>query len=903
MLLATQKSEHPLSKYEWGIIISGCLISLVLYFIFSHSAQKLTQNQQQIEVLAKVQHQLIQASLLLESSAHITADSAPYASFQKAQTHIKQLQQGGSYAGLTLQATDDPALHRMLSEANTTLKLLLESLTEIGQPPLQAGTHINLLSQQYSELEGYLYQQAQRLLKQQSHQFFSLIACTLLITGVGVMLSRRLQMQQAAHERSLQQSEMNANISKEKLQQIIEAAGLGYYDWYCDDGIYEVNHQWLQILGFPFDKTQLSVNQVLNRIHPDDYNRVQHKLTHCVESGESFYLEYRVRHHDQSWIWVESSGRAMSPPSNPQSDTDTIHIYGTLQNITERKKIEQEHRENDQRFRKLIEALPTVAVQGYDKTRNVIYWNDASTKIYGYGKHEAQGKKLEDLIIPHEMREGVVQLHSKWIEQGEEIPATELQLKHKDGHLVPVFSSHVMLKEGTDSPEMFCVDVDLTPQYKAAMELKRLASLDLLTNLPNRRYLQDELNRRIREAARFGQQLAVLFIDIDLFKEINDTMGHNAGDLLLQQVAERLRLHLREYDTLARFGGDEFVIVLPNMKSRDAAEAVSKKILSEFSSTFHLLEQDIYISASIGICVYPEDGVSCDELLKHSDTAMYQAKEAGRSRHRFFDQSMNDQLNQQRKIATELRNSLEADEFSLLFQPQINLQTQEIVSCEALLRWEPKDRSQGVSPAVFIPVAERSDLIIRLGYWVLKAACRQASRWKAQGITNLRIDINVSGKQLEQPDFFEVLLNTLNEHGLKPKDIGLELTEYALIQANQELLEQLEQLKALEMKISIDDFGTGYSSLNYLKTFPVSHLKIDRSFVTEVPRNPKDQAILEAIVEVGHKLDLSIVVEGVETQHQADFCLSAGCDLAQGYRFYKPMTASKIHSLMKASSS
>lgn len=562
------------------------------------------------------------------------------------------------------------------------------------------------------------------------------------------------------------------------------------------------------------------------------------------------------------------------------------------------KHTEKNRNKNESRFLQLIEELPKVAVQGYDKERKVIYWNEASTSIYGFSREEALGRKLEDLIIPKPMREAVIEAHTAWLNQGTVIPALELFLLHKSGHSVPVYSTHVMLKEESDNPEMFCVDIDLSEQHKAKLELERIATTDQLTNLPNRRFLETELKRRINEAKRFGQKLAVMFIDLDFFKEINDTMGHNAGDCLLQSVAKRLQSHLRKYDTLSRFGGDEFVVILPNISDGMDAEGAARRIMAEFEHSFSLFEQNIFITASIGISVYPQDGESSDTLLKYSDAAMYVAKERGRNQYQFFNQSIDEDIHLQREISSNLRNAIDNNELQLVYQPQIDLKENRIIGCEALLRWHPKPPKRSFSPALFIPIAERSDLIIQIGEWVLKEACQQIAQWKSLGIKNFHIDVNVSGKQLEHSRFFSTLLKALSDFNLTASDIGLELTEHAFIRASKELLRELEQLQSAGMSISIDDFGTGYSSLNYLKQFPVNTLKIDRTFVTEAPHNPRDEAILEAIITVGHKLNMSIVVEGIETEAQANFCKTFKADVAQGYWYYTPMSAEALFSLL-----
>lgn len=556
-------------------------------------------------------------------------------------------------------------------------------------------------------------------------------------------------------------------------------------------------------------------------------------------------------------------------------------------------------KQDERRFIQLLESLPKVAVQGYDVNRRVIYWNEASTALYGFCKQEALGMRLEELIIPDEMCEAVVELHTDWVRNGNAIPAAELQLKHKHGHLVPVFSMHIMLKEWTDSPEMFCIDIDMTEQHKALAELERLAISDTLTQLPNRRFLESELEKRLVEAERFRQKVAILFIDLDMFKEVNDTMGHVCGDQLLMQVAERLKSKVRKYDTLSRFGGDEFVLVLPHIAEKSDIEGAASKLLNQFEQSFLIAEQNIYSSASIGISVYPDDGESVEALLQHADTAMYQAKNRGRNRYVFFDKTMNDIMLFERKVANQLKQSLSANEFELVYQPKLSLIDQSVVGCEALIRWTNPPTEASRSPAVFIPIAERSDLIIHIGNWVLREACRQLSEWRCNGHSDIKIDINVSGKQLENKSFFSVLNKTLNEYHLSPRDIGIEITEHTLIEATEELLINLRRLREFGTEISIDDFGTGYSSLSYLTMFPASHLKIDRSFISGPANSRENRIILKAITEVGHQLGFSIVAEGIETEEQAEFCRKLCCDVAQGYWFFRPLSAGKMLELLE----
>ena len=553
----------------------------------------------------------------------------------------------------------------------------------------------------------------------------------------------------------------------------------------------------------------------------------------------------------------------------------------------------KQHGAAEQRFLHLISALPKVSVQGYDKFRQVIYWNESSTDIYGYTEKEALGQKLEDLIIPEAMREGVKVLHQRWLDNGEPIPSEELVLRRKDGTDVHVFSSHVMLNEGTDNPEMFCVDIDLSEQYASRQALERIASTDLLTGLPNRRHLQHFLKENIIKASASSSSFALFFIDLDMFKEINDTLGHTWGDELLLRVTERLQHSIGKKGLITRFGGDEFVFVSNVIEDKNEVYGLVNQMHQCFSNSFELGIENVRITSSIGVSIFPHNGVKAEDLLKHADAAMYLAKSNGRNRYHFFTATLGEKLYKERNIASALHESLDKNEFKLVYQPQLDLKTGKAIACEALLRWQPNDKAKAVAPDIFIPIAEKSDLIIKIGRWVFESACAQAKVWKERGI-NLRVDVNVSGREFEHAGYFQFLSQCRERYQLAPTDIGIELTENVLMHSDNHLIAQLQILRNMGVEISIDDFGTGYSSLSYLKKFPVSHLKIDRSFLDGATENEYDSALMEAIVTVGHKLNLKIVIEGVETIKQSNYCKQLNIEFGQGYLYAKPLTAAGV---------
>jgi len=438
---------------------------------------------------------------------------------------------------------------------------------------------------------------------------------------------------------------------------------------------------------------------------------------------------------------------------------------------------------------------------------------------------------------------------------------------------------------------------DITNFKLASDKLEHLATYDQLTHLPNRYLLGTELNHRINAAKRFDEKFAILFIDLDNFKFINDTMGHAYGDILLQSVAKQLTAHLRDYDMVARFGGDEFVLLMPQIKDNTEVVAVVDKIIKEFSSVFYLDKEEAFITTSIGISIFPDDGKTVGELLQHADAAMYRAKEAGRGRYCFFTQAMNDELRRHQLITSELRSSLAKQEFSLNYQPLVDPQTGNIKSCEALIRWLPVD-GELISPTEFIPVAEKSELINRIGEWVINEACRQRAEWKEMGLLDFRIDINLSGRQFLQNNFMDILERYLAKYHLSASEIGIELTENVLIQAGKNNSSNLNNLNESGMQISIDDFGTGYSSLSCLRRLPVHNLKIDQEFIRDAPRNDSDRCIMEAIVAVGHRLGLKVIAEGIETEEQHKLAQEIGCDLGQGFFLHKPMESNKLYTLL-----
>jgi diguanylate cyclase (GGDEF)-like protein len=445
---------------------------------------------------------------------------------------------------------------------------------------------------------------------------------------------------------------------------------------------------------------------------------------------------------------------------------------------------------------------------------------------------------------------------------------------------------------------------------QADERVRYLAYHDNLTGLPNRVMFRDYLARTLAHAERAHHRLSLLFIDIDGFKRINDTLGHQAGDLLLKEIARRLSARLREQDMLvrgpshdlpddllARLGGDEFIVLLTTVEDMHGPSAVARRLIATLGEPFDLNGQVCHVGASIGIALYPEDGNEAGELIKNADIAMYHAKDLGKNAYQFFQSSMNAAVVEQAALEMRLRRGIAEQQFHLNYQPQVDARSGAVVGFEALTRWTDPDTGT-VSPGVFIPLAEETGLILPLGEWVIEAACRQARLWESAGMPALPISINVSGIQFERQQVADLLGQAIARHQLRPERIEIEITESAIMHHPERAVAALRHLKAIGVRIALDDFGTGYSSLSYLRRFPIDTLKIDRSFILEIDRNHEDAEIVAAIAAMAHTLGLRVVVEGVETTSQLDVIVEKGCDVVQGYVYHRPLAPAEALALL-----
>lgn len=523
------------------------------------------------------------------------------------------------------------------------------------------------------------------------------------------------------------------------------------------------------------------------------------------------------------------------------------------------------------------------------------YVNPAWEKALGYRFSELTDKTVFDFIEGDSKNRYMDEFRRAL--RGDKVVSLEGSLRSRLGTLVVIEGSFSCTFKDGQPVSMWGICRDITARKEAQEQLHHMAHHDMLTDLPNRLTFNDRLIQARALAKRQDNMLAVLFLDLDRFKMINDTLGHAVGDMMLQEIANRLQSCVREIDTVSRFGGDEFVILLVNPNTFDDIERIATLVLKNLGRPMIIDGNELFITTSIGISVFPKDEADADELIKKADVAMYQAKASGRNNCQFYCSNMDIHAQRRLILETGLRKALENDEFYILYQPKVALLDNQVTALEALLRWQHPTLGL-IPPNDFISLAEESGLIVPLGEWVLRQACLQSIEWRQQGLPPVRVAVNLSGFQLERKDFIERVEGILEETGVDGKYLEFEITETVIMQNPEFAVKILNQLRERGIHISIDDFGTGYSSLAHLKKFSVNTLKIDKSFVNDVAQDSTDAAIASAIIAMGKSLNLSVIAEGVETEEQREFLKKENCNEMQGYLFSKPVSAEKISELL-----
>jgi diguanylate cyclase (GGDEF)-like protein/PAS domain S-box-containing protein len=702
-------------------------------------------------------------------------------------------------------------------------------------------------------------------------------------------LIRELQAQRndlAARNRSMQEAQHLLEESRDRYAHLYDFAPLGYVTLNKLGVIQDINMTAAGMFGA--ERSRFVGLPFALHIDKCDARHFYNHLRRCREAGEASATELHLLRKDRSRLPVQLHSMLA-----PESAHDQAEYRVTITDISERKHAEQALRLAANVFENCGEAIVVC-----DGDTNVISVNRAFCTITGYAEAEVIGDNAKQLDIW--FRDASCE-QALWSLVGQEgYWQGDAWGRRKDNSLFAQWLTITTVSDERGGISHYIgIFSDITERKTAAERILYMAHHDPLTDLPNRALLHDRLALAIAGAQRNNNGVAVLFFDIDLFKSVNDSLGHAVGDQLLRQIAARMTQCLRLGDTVSRRGGDEFIVVMGDVRGTDELMHAVEKILRSIRQPYIIDGLELNVTASIGISLYPQDGCDVETLIQHADVAMYFAKDNGRNNYQFYIPALNADASQRLALESSLHRALERSEFTLHYQPQVHAASGRIRGCEALIRWQHPEQGL-VAPDRFIPVAEKCGLINAIGDWVLRTACQQNRQWQTTGLASIPVAVNLSGIQLRQKDFLKNVAQILREGELDPRYLAIELTESTLLQNVDGAGACLQRLKSMGLQIVLDDFGTGYSSLGYLKRFPVDKLKIDKSFMLDVPVGSNDITLIRTIINMGHNLNIGVIAEGVETRAQFDFLRAQRCEEMQGDFCGQPMPAADFANLLRA---
>ncbi|MCC6196516.1 MAG: EAL domain-containing protein [Burkholderiales bacterium] len=684
---------------------------------------------------------------------------------------------------------------------------------------------------------------------------------------------------QAEAERDFAISRLNTALFGSNLALVdVDPAGTVY-----------LSARWNELLGGDARETHTTFDELMKLTHDDEREGILREYVDVITGRKPEYnIEHRVRAHDGAWRWIRSRGRVVERDAHGRAR----RIAGINEDVTARKEAEERLRHSESRFKSLL-ALSSDW-----------YWEqDAELRFTAVAGMDPERDRLgvARLVGQAAFTQGEIPVGERDLSRYRALtsarqPFRDLtqSVRGADGEWRYVSFSGEPVFDGDGAFAGYRgIARDVTQSRRAEERIRRLAHFDELTGLPNRTMFMHTLQRAFSLAQRRGKQFALFFIDLDRFKNINDSLGHEAGDRLLQDVARRLRHHLRESDTVARLGGDEFVVLVEDCADPRELNAIAQNILNAVGRPFTLAGAEYHVTGSIGISTYPADGQDPATLLKNADIAMYLAKDRGKNNFQFYSPQQNAHAFERLALESALRHALPRREFVLNYQPRIDIRSGRIVGVEALLRWNHPDMGL-VAPNQFVPLAEETGLIVPIGRWVLRSACAQLAAWRAEGLPRMRVAVNLSARQFWDDSLIADISDALAEAPLTPDELELEITESMVMHNAERAVSTLSRLRELGISVAIDDFGTGYSSLGYLKRFPIDNVKIDRSFIKDLPHDSDDGAITRAVIAMARSLRIRVVAEGVETREQLDFLRAHECDECQGYYFSRPLPAAEF---------
>lgn len=679
--------------------------------------------------------------------------------------------------------------------------------------------------------------------------------------------------------------------SEERWQLALESSGDGVWDWYPQTGIEILSDRLKAIYGYGPDEIEDLSDELDRRTHPDDLEQMQaDRQAHFDGLTPTYINEHRVQCKDGRWKWILTRGTVIERDVHGEP----VRVVGTHTDISERKQAEADVRDSEERLRMALSATHQGLYDLNVQTGMAIVNADYALML-GYPLEQFSENRQNWLrrLHPEDLALSERAFRDYINGKAPEYRA-EFRQKHANGSWVWILSVGALVEwDDQGNPlRMLGTVLDITARKQSEAIIWQQANIDPLTGLPNRRMFYDRLEQNLRQSKRRNSLLAVLFIDLDFFKEVNDTLGHATGDSLLVEAARRLRLCVRETDTVARLGGDEFTVSLPDQSDTVQVEQIARKIIEQLASPFHVAGEEIYLSASIGITIYPRDADNLADLIKHADQAMYAAKAAGRNRFSYFTPNLQTAALARLRLNNDLRSAISDKQLQVYFQPIVETDSGVIRKAEALIRWYHPHKGW-ISPLEFIPIAESSGQIHAIGELVFQESVRWVSQWRKTIHPDFQISINQSPVEFQNENSpYTGWINYLEQQGLPGQAINIEITEGLLLDADNKVASRLIGFRDAGIQVAIDDFGTGYSALSYLKKFDIDYLKIDQSFVRNLRDDSSDMALCEAIIMMAHKLGLQVVAEGVENAEQEQLLRSAKCDFVQGYLYSKPLPAS-----------
>ena len=693
------------------------------------------------------------------------------------------------------------------------------------------------------------------------------------------------------------ESEKELSLLKERMELAIDANRDVVWDWDLISNELYVSPKWKEVIGHDCQNTPYEIKIWKKHLHPEDRKKLFQEINHTI-SGKKEYLSntHRIRNAEGKWVWIHIRGKVLL-----DSKGKAIRMIGTHKNITQKKTLQLKIAQQAKIIEQIHDSVISVDLEG-----NILSWNKGSERLLEYTEAEIVGKPVTT-IFKSERHNRVYEMMNL-LKKDEEQHLEVKMLKKSQEVIIADLSLSVLHNEKDEIIGMIGYAQDITQRVKIQEELLKQkdvlqyhANYDSLTKLPNRFLFQNRLKEALPRAKRNNKSLALFFIDLDHFKEINDTLGHEMGDEVLKEVSKRLKSVIREVDTLARLGGDEFTIILEDITQKSDISAVAQKIVHVLSSVMIIDEHELYVSSSIGISVFPDDATTTKDLIRYADAAMYRAKENGRNNFQYYSKDMLELASQKLEIESDLHTGLKENHFIVYYQPQMDGKQNRFLGMEALVRWKHPKKGL-LFPRQFMQIAIETNLIIELDKYVMRTAMFQFSSWYKQGLNPGILALNISMKQLYEKNFLDEFTQMLEETQCQAKWIEIEITENQMMQDPDKIIQILEKLKKLGIGLTIDDFGVGYTSLNHLKNLPISKIKIDRSFINNIPEDKKDVSIVKSIISLAENLDLDVIAEGISNKIQKDFIIEQGCSMMQGYYYSKALSSTDMERYLEESS-